>query len=217
MQADFSIELGAQDDAMELPWSSADGQLRYYDLKRRPELLLEVSEAFQNKELGEFLASSNSAHSILETSKCDAWVSNELSEEERGIGSRWGAAWKFGSYVDLIFSEPEPRYSLSAHEQLARSACELLKRAPKISSAAEFCIRHCYYHNGEEAAESRQGFGITFYLSGYGGDEVEARSHWNIGMKLVENALLQLSARRRKNGALDFPVAPSKTPSPTQH
>jgi len=77
MQADFSIELGAQDDAMEMPWSSADGNLRYYDLKRRPELLLELSEAFQNKELGEFLASSNSTHSILETSKCDAWLTNE--------------------------------------------------------------------------------------------------------------------------------------------
>src|SRR5438105_13657279 len=100
MQADFSIELGAQDDAMELPWSSADGELRYYDLKRRPELLLEVSEAFQNKELGEFLASSNAAHSILETCKGDAWLGNEVSEHERGIGTRWDAAWEFSSYVD---------------------------------------------------------------------------------------------------------------------
>ena len=73
MQADFSIELGAEDDAMELPWQSPDGKLRYYDLKRQPELLLEVSEAFENKELGEFLAATNSANSILETSKCDAW------------------------------------------------------------------------------------------------------------------------------------------------
>src|SRR5207302_4015803 len=208
MQADFSIELGAEDDAMELPWQSPDGKLRYYDLKRQPELLLEVSEAFENKELGEFLAATNSANSILETSKCDCWLSNELSEEERGIGSRWGATWKFGSYVDLIFSQPGPRYSLLAHEQLVRSVCELLKRAPEISSAAEFCVRHCYYH-GEGEADSRQGFGVTFYLSGYGDDEAEARSRWNIGMKLVENALLQLSARMRKTGAVDSPVVRS--------
>ena len=42
MQADFSVELGAQDDAMVLPWSSPDGEIRYYDLKRQPDLLLEV-------------------------------------------------------------------------------------------------------------------------------------------------------------------------------
>lgn len=208
MQADFCIELGSDDDAMELPWSSPDGKLRYYDLKRQPELLLEVSEAFENKELGEFLAATNSANSILETSKCDAWLTDELSEEEGGVGSRRGANWKFGSYVDLIFSQPEPRYSLPAHEQLVRAVCELLKRAPEISSAAEFCVRHCHCH-GEGAADSRQGFGVTFYLSGYGDDEAEARSRWNIGMKLVENALLQLSARMRKTGALDSPVVRS--------
>ena len=148
MQADFSLELGAQDDAMELPWSSPDGEIRYYDLKRQPELLLEVREAFQNKELGEFLASTNSAGSILETSKCDAWLTDELSEEERGIGSRWCATWKFGSYVDLIFSEPESRYSLPVHQQLAASVCELLKRAPEIPCAArrahrDSCARAC--------------------------------------------------------------------------
>ena len=206
MQADFTLELGAQDDALEVPWSSPDGKLRYYDLKRQPELLLEVSEAFENEELGEFLAATNSANSVLETSKCDAWLTNELSEEECGVGSRWDANWKFGSYVDLIFSQTGPRYSLAAHEQLARSVCELLKRAPEISSAAEFCVRHCYYHD-EGTADSRQGFGITFYLFGYGEGETEARSRWNIGMKLVENALLQLSARMRKPGAPSSTVA----------
>src|SRR5437764_9019371 len=205
MQADFSVELGAQDDAMELPWSSPDGEIRYYDLKRQPELLLEVREAFQNKELGEFLASTNSAGSILETSKCDAWLTDELSEEERGIGSRWCATWKFGSYVDLIFSEPESRYSLPVHQQLAASVCELLKRAPEIPCAAEFCVRHCHYHVAD-AADSRQGFAITFYLFGFGDDEAEARSRWNIGMKLVENALLQLSARMRKTETLQSPA-----------
>jgi hypothetical protein len=194
MQVESSIELGAQDEAMELPWSSPGGELRYYDLKRRPELLLEVSETFENQELGEFLAAANSANSICETLKCDTWLSNEMEEEER----IFEAAWKFASYVDLIFSQPDPRHSLPAHEQLARSLCELLKRAPEISCAGEFCIRHCYYHEAG-AADSRQGFGVTFYMFGYGDDEAEARSRWNIGMKLVENALLQLSAQQRRS------------------
>ncbi|HEV2112953.1 MAG TPA: hypothetical protein VGR50_02315 [Terriglobales bacterium] len=194
MHVEFSIELGAQDEALELPWSSPSGELRYYDLKRQPELLLEVSEAFENQELGEFLAATNSANSICETSKCDTWLSDQIEEEERVFG----AAWKFGAYVDLVFSQSEPRHSLPAHEQLARSLCELLKRAPDISCAAEFCIRHCHYHE-PGAGDSKQGFAISFYMFGYGDDEAEARSRWNIGMKLVENALLQLSAQQRRS------------------
>ena len=39
MHVDFSVELGAEDDCLELPWASPDGALRYYDLRRQPELL----------------------------------------------------------------------------------------------------------------------------------------------------------------------------------
>src|SRR5205085_4575189 len=85
--ADCSVELAPNDDALELPWSSPDGATRYYDLKRRPELLLEVGEAHDNRELGEFLVSVNSNVSVLETAKCDTWISNELAEEEKIYGA----------------------------------------------------------------------------------------------------------------------------------
>ncbi len=193
MQSDFSVELGAEDDSLELPWASPDGALRYYDLRRQPELLLNVQEAFENEELGHFLASINSAGSIFESCKCDVWTTRELSEEEL----IYGAACKCASYIDLVFTQPEPRYSLEQHEELAGTLCALLKRVPEISSAAEFIIRRCCY--AAEPEEKQEGFGITFYLSGYGEDEDAARSHWNIGLRLVENALLQISAAQRKN------------------
>ena len=193
MQADFSVELGAGDDALEMPWSSPSGELRYYDLKRQPELLLNVQEAFDNPELGQFLASINSAGSLLETCKCDTWLTDKLSEEEQA----YGGGWKFGCYIDLVFSEQEPRFLLDPHEQWARALCSLLHRAPEISSAVELAIRHCHYHAGR-SADSQQGFCITLYLSGYGSDAEEARARWNIGMKLAENALLQLSAMQRR-------------------
>ena len=192
VQADFSVELGKSDEALELPWTAPGGEPRYYDLKRQPELLLNLQEAFDNEELGQFLAAINSAHSMLETCKCDTWTSNELSEQEQSFGG----GWKFGSYVDLIFSAEENRYLLGAHEQLARSLCKLLQRVPEISAAVELVIRHCHFHiPGSD--DSRLGFYLTFYLSGYGSDAAEARARWNIGLKLVENALLQLSVRQK--------------------
>ena len=201
MQADFSVELGAEDDHLELPWSSPDGTLRYYDLKRRPDLLLMVEEAHHNQQLGEFLAATNSANSILETAKCDTWLSNEISEEEQV----YGGGWKFGSYVDLLFSDGAARFSFEEHEHLAAEIVRLLKLVPEISAAAEFIIRRCYFKSeavarppsaGQE--DAREGFYLTFYLQGFGSDEQEARQRWNIGMKVVENALLQLSAMQRR-------------------
>ena len=74
---------------------------------------------------------------------------------------------------------------------------KLLQRAPEISAAAEFVVHRCYYHP-EGAADSETGYCITFYLHGYGDDEDEARRRWNVGLKLVENALVQLSAQQRR-------------------
>jgi len=202
MQADFSVELGADDDCLELPWASADGLLRYFDLKRRPELLLEIVEANENRDLAEFLSALNSANSIFETAKCDTWVSDEIAEEEE----IFGATWKFGSYVDIIFADPSEQISLARHEEFAKTISQLLSRAPDFAAAVEFIVRRCFYHADETRFTSdveldeprhREGFGITLYSYGYGDDATEAKQRWAIGVKVVQNALLQVAARQK--------------------
>ena len=184
MEADFAVELGADDETLELPWAAADGGPRYYDLKRQPELLLQVEEARRTAELGEFLAVMNSPGGILETAKCDTWSSTEINPEEE----IFGAAYKFCSYVDLLFSQETSRCSFAEHEQFAKRITQLLKRVPEIPAAAELLVRRCFYHAG---GEIRDGFYITLYLFGYGDDEVQARQRWAIGLKLAENAIRQ--------------------------
>jgi hypothetical protein len=186
VEADFAVELGTGDATLELPWSSLEGP-GYYDLKRQPELLLNIEEARRVPELGEFLASVNAANSIFETAKCDAWSSTEINPEEE----IFGAPFKFGSYVDLVFSAEAARNSLPEHERRARQLTQLLKRVPEIPCAAEFLIRRCFYHKDEATLD---GFYLTFYLFGYGEDNEQARQRWAIGLKLVENAIRQLSA-----------------------
>lgn len=187
MQADFTVELGKDDETLELPWAAEGDGPRYYDLKRHPELLLKVEEARAVRELGEFLEVMNAATGNLETAKCDVWSSTEIGPEEE----IFGAALKFGSYVDLLFSDGKTRSSFPEHEQWAKRLTELLKKAPEIPAATELVIRRCYCH-GEDGL--REGFYITFYLFGYGEDEPQARQRWTIGLKLVENAIRQLSA-----------------------
>jgi hypothetical protein len=198
MDATVSVELGAEDPVLEVPWQA--GALRYFDLKRHPELLLELPESQHNRELAEFLAAMNSPLSMLETVKCDTWISDRMEEEE----AIYGAAWKFGCYVDLIFTDAEERPSFPSHENFGKRIARLLRRAPDLPSSAEFIVRRCHYHPGAAGAEIspegtlESGFYLTFYLFGYGDDEDEARRRWGIALKITENALLQLSAMHRR-------------------
>lgn len=182
MQADFAVELGADDEILEMPWAAEAGGPRYYDVKRHPELLVKVAEAQSSQEMRQFLCAVNAPASTLETAKCDLWSSTEINAEEEIVG----ATHKFGSYVDLLFSDASSRFSFAQHEQLAKLLTELLQEGPEIPAAAEFLIRRCYYHDEKGI---RDGFYITFYLFGYGNDEDQSREHWAVGLKLVENVI----------------------------
>lgn len=198
MDADYSVELGADDDALEFPWMSEDGALRYYDIKNQPDLLLYVAEANHYQELGEFLASVNSGASQFLTAKCDVWFDEELQEAEQIYGARL----KLASYVDILFadaSESGPRFDFEAHERAADRLVQLLGRAPQISVGVELIIRRCYYHLAEEPV--RPGYYLTFYCFGYGDEKDDARKRWGIGMDLVRNAILQLSGEIRRGMA----------------
>jgi hypothetical protein len=190
MLADYSVELGPDDPALELPWSSDDPAIRHYDLKRHPELLREIPEAAANLELAAFLVRINAPDFPLETAKCDAWATREILPEEQ----IFGAECKFASYVDLVFCDPVARLSFERHEDLARNLCKLLKHAPDITASIEFVLRRCYYHP-EAAEDPDNGFYITAYVSAFGGSEDEARKQWTIALALMQNALVQVANR----------------------
>ncbi len=194
MDADFSIELGRDDPVLDFPWKDPAGKLAYVDLKRHPELMVEIEEAEKFPELGEFLRVMNSERSMVETAKCDAWATTELSPEEEV----YDASHKFVSYVDVVFSntdlhQPSVRESLPAHEQFVRKLVELLQRVPETPSAVEVCVRRCYF---VEDSGVREGFYCTLYVSGYGNDCASARRNWAVALKLMGNAIVQLSASR---------------------
>jgi hypothetical protein len=187
MQADYSVELGREDPALELPWQSEDGRTRYYDLKRHLESIAQIMEVADSPELKAFLLRINAPAFPLQTAKCDVWSSREIAPEEEILG----APVKFVSYIDLVFVADAPRLSLEQHEALAKSLCALLERAPEMAAAIELVIRRCYYHPQGNPSESSDGFSISAYVSGFGGDESEARRRWSIALTLLQHALVQ--------------------------
>lgn len=196
MYTDVSLELGREDHALELPWTSPDGRQRYLNLKSQPELLLEVTEAAYNRDLADFLVAMNAPHSAVETAKCDTWLSDDIPPEEE----IFGAPWKFGSYVDLVFTAEASRASLPLHEKFANEVAGLLGKAPDFPASAEFIVRRCYFHSSSTmdasaALDSTDGYCVTVYVSGFGDDESGATKNWVIGLKVVQNALIQWLAR----------------------
>jgi hypothetical protein len=187
VEADFAVELGVDDETLDMPWTANGEGPSYYDLKHHPELLSRIEEANRVRELGEFLLAVNSPASPFETAKCDAWSTTEMKTEEE----IFHATHKFGSYVDILFSGEQKPFCFSYHEHFAKRLIQLLRKAPEISAAAEFLIRRCQYR---AQAEPRDGFYLTFYLFGYGQDESQAQQRWAIALKLVENAMRQASS-----------------------
>ena len=192
MRAESSVELGKDDHCLEVPWLSPDGKLRYYDLRNQPKLLLEISEAHDNRELGEFLASINQPGGFVQSAKCDTWLTDEMDSEDE----IFGAQWKFGSYVDLIFVNEQKQTSLQEHQHFAERLTQLLIKAPDFAAAVEVVLRRCYYHRGHppDMENSDDGYCATLYLYGYGDEQGAAQKSWDIGLKLVQNAVMQMSA-----------------------
>jgi hypothetical protein len=206
MQADFSVDLGRDAPALEIPWHSNDPQVRYYDLKSHPELVQQIPEAQAYPELASFLRRINAAGFPLATAKCDVWSSREVAPEEEIFGDR-----KFVSYIDLVFVDQEDQCSFEKHEVLVRELCRLLSHAPEIPATVELVIRHCYYHREEFVSEetnepsgpqssaslaaiaSVTGFCITAYTTGFGDHDHDPVRRWAIGLHLLQNAIVQLN------------------------
>ncbi|MCU1285886.1 MAG: hypothetical protein JWO13_2236 [Acidobacteriales bacterium] len=194
MQAEFSVELGREDSCLEIPWSSDDGKQRYFDLKQQPELLLEIVETHDNRELAEFLSAINQPTSRLQTAKCDTWLTDELDEEDEIFGTEW----KYGAYVDVLFADVSARMAFEAHERFGQTVANLLGKVPDFAASAEVVVRRCYYHRADDPEESDSGFYLTLYIYGFGDDETGAKKSWAIGLKLLQNALIQVAAQAKR-------------------
>jgi hypothetical protein len=202
MDADWSVELGSDDGALEFPWSSPDGRQRYFDLRGHPEQLAEIPEAVLFPELGELLHALNAPPSPWFTAKCDVWTENHLDAAE----AIHDATLKLCSYVDLIFRADDTRFSFDRHEQWVKSAARELSNDVATSVACEFIVRRCWYRpevsplrefeetSSREGENTVPGFCITFYLLGYGNTESEARERWAAGLRQVTPVLLALAA-----------------------
>ena len=188
MDADWSVELGADDPALEFPWSTPDGSQQYVDLAAHPEAVHGIEEAVRHAPLREFLVKLNSSESPWQTVKCDVWLDDEVIADELIVGGKV----RVGSYVDLIRRNSGERYSFERHESWVKAVAARLPSTDDDASECELIVRRCYYHrDADPEGDSDAGFYVTVYVFGYGGDEAAAEKAWAAGLTLVSSALAE--------------------------
>ena len=192
MDADWSVELGADDPVLEFPWSSADGTQRSVDLSQHPEAIATLPEVTEYPELARVLVALNGTLSPWLTAKCDVWIDKDLGEAEE----IYDAHLKVCSYLDLVRRNKTERGSFKKHEEWVKSAALGLQAlGTDAAIACEFIVRRCWYRSDSRPDdEPEPGLYVTLYVFGYGDDEPCARAMWAGGLTLATDILLGLRA-----------------------
>lgn len=176
MECEFSVELGADDPTLAVPWSSPDGSHLYVDLHLHPEEIPGLSEVKHFPELGDFLRALNAGP--LATAKCDAWFDTLMDVDDEP----YQAKVKCACYVDVFFAERHQFAGFAQQERAARALVQRLRGSADLAARALVALRRAYFHEHE-------GFYWTLYVFGYGTETEGARRMWRNALALVRDVV----------------------------
>ncbi|HET9086011.1 MAG TPA: hypothetical protein VFN53_00650 [Acidobacteriaceae bacterium] len=195
MEAEWSVECGADDPTVVLPWHSEDGSLRYVDLRQEPSAVEQISEAQEFPSLAAALRRWNTAASPVFTVKCDIWsYPAELFDAEDFPGFDFAQ----GSYVDLVSTDMYKFQSFAACERQLRAWTAAARLLPLQNCRCEWTLRSAQIFppvfSGPPAgtAKALEGFATTLYVWGYGASAELANFAWSKAMEtLIEPVILR--------------------------
>jgi hypothetical protein len=187
MEADWSVELAADDPVIAVPWAaSGASKCRFVDLRLGSGVVDQIEEARTRPALRSALLLLNGVSSHLWTVKCDAWTSSadqgdepfdpyEMDAEpgETGFGA--------GSYIDLLPRDIHAGGCFDAREQWERWIRGVIERLRAMRASAarvELVLRHA-------EVEGLQGFGVTWFVEGCGPTAPRAGQSWGQALDLA--------------------------------
>jgi len=175
MRVDFAIEVGSEDEALEIPWENTATGSRYLDLRENPRAIEQIQEARQYMPLRSFLAAVNSADSVFATARCRT-------------SSSPGTENEFVSWIDLVFAPALEDFNFDRghFERAADRLLELLAQdAASEALRGRLLLRRCRYVDAD-----RWGFCLTLVLSARGETSGQAELRWGLALARVQQALL---------------------------
>ena len=154
MEADWEVEIGGDAPVIVGCWEGL------VDLRRNPEMAMNLPESRQLASLAEALVQLNSAASPVWTSKCDVWRPDPFAPDEMDAPEQESRA--MACYVDLL---PRTDEQWPTHEHAVaacQSVCLRLRNVPLRCCRADLIIRRAW------TAPDHKGVGITAYLTACG-------------------------------------------------
>lgn len=181
MEADWSVELGPELPEIHVPWEGFVDlrlpdlrltDLRLTDLRQSSAKLHAVAEAVQSPAIARALTMLNNEASPVFTAKSDLWemAGTEIDPYEFAASqqdSRCGIA----SYIDLVERSPANVASFGFHEKRAKRLVDQLRELAVPNGRADLVIRGA-------RIDGVEGYGITLYAAGCGGDIGRASANW---------------------------------------
>ncbi|MGC9292806.1 MAG: hypothetical protein ACP5EP_08780 [Acidobacteriaceae bacterium] len=181
MDADWSVECGADGPLVVIPWRNATGTLAYIDLRRFPGAICEIPEAVQWPTLAEALLRWNQTESPIFTAKCDVWAYPAGLFDAEDLP---GFAFAQGCYIDLVPNAPEIFASFPAAEAQLRRWTGAAHALAGTDARCEWTLRRALLAEADNlpvpppGGTYKEGFATTLYVWGYGPSPETAATAW---------------------------------------
>jgi hypothetical protein len=175
MEADWSVELTADDPVIIVPWAATSDDPRkreFVDLRLGAHLIDEIEEARPVPELRAALLLLNSARSPLWTVKCDTWESDTPMDPYEMDAAPADAILSAGSYIDLLARDSGLQVSFDLQERWIRAVADTLRAVPARAARVELVLRRAQVNHVS-------GYGVSWFVEGCGATTQGARRAWS--------------------------------------
>jgi hypothetical protein len=193
MEADWSVELGATDPVITVPWAACgedEPKCRFVDLRLYPHLVAEIEEAQGRAALRSALVLLNGVTSQLWTAKCDVWNRGPEGGDDPFDPYEMDAepgetAFGAGSYIDLLPRDLEMSQCFDGQERWLRTVTERLRGVPARAARVELVLRRAL-------VDGVPGYGVTWFVEGCGASAERAEQAWGGAFDLALAAIMDV-------------------------
>lgn len=184
MFAEWSVECGAEDPVLVVPWRNPDGSAAFVDLRANPYDFDSIPEAEQYPPLMQALRALNATRSPVFTAKCDAWPldSQELDHLQLNLDiDPPQAPAGFASYLDLVWRERSLFASFPRHEQILSRLARMAAPLDHPSAALDCVLRPALV----DLDGPREGYALSLYVKALGADRQTAFEEWGAALNAI--------------------------------
>ena len=182
MEADWSVEIGADLPTIVVPWEG------FVDLRRDPLLASGLNETANSPSLAEALIKLNLENSPVFTSKCDLWL---LSKDEidplEFDAERADAQQGIACYVDIIARSLPLFASFPAHEAWVRLATERMRGIRMPQTHSDLIVR-------PSKVNGHDGYALTLYVASCGATKHAAQAIFHTALETATTITMELAA-----------------------